>query len=170
MLLYEVPIEVHEAHQHLHVFRGCVGRPILTLNSHFSALQYRPYSQSVSKKTLRTWSLCCVIHIRPQVVVHISLKPRQCISQPEWHDPIFKLTLSGPESCLNLIALFDSDTVIRAAYIQSSPCGISLRSRRLAVAGNGSLPMHNGNRRITSLSHLHNDRSSTLSVRPETGL
>jgi hypothetical protein len=37
MLLYEVPIEVHEAHQHLHVFRGCGCRPIFTLNSHFSA-------------------------------------------------------------------------------------------------------------------------------------
>jgi hypothetical protein len=50
MLLYEVPIEVHEAHQHLHVFRGCGCRPIFMRNSHFSALQYRPYSRSVSKK------------------------------------------------------------------------------------------------------------------------
>jgi hypothetical protein len=45
MLLYEVPIEVHEAHQHLHVFRGCWCRPIFT---HFSALQYKPYSRSLS--------------------------------------------------------------------------------------------------------------------------
>jgi hypothetical protein len=44
MLLYEVPIEVHETHQHLYVFRGCGCRPIFTLNSRFSALQYQPYS------------------------------------------------------------------------------------------------------------------------------
>jgi hypothetical protein len=104
ILLNEVPIEVHEAHQHLHVFRGCGCRPIFTLNSHFSALQFRPYSRSVSKNSAHVilvlrWILQIyedivevvnneVVHIRPQAIVHISLEPRPCISQPEWNDPI----------------------------------------------------------------------------------
>jgi hypothetical protein len=133
ILLYKAPIEVHEAHQHLHVFRGCGCRPIFTLNSHFSALQYRPYSRSVSKNSAHVilvlrWILrrnediievadYLLLHIRLQAVVHISLGRRRCISQPEWHDPIFEMTISGPEGRLKLIALCGSDKVIRAAYI-----------------------------------------------------
>jgi hypothetical protein len=49
MLLDEAPIEVHEAHQHLHVLPGCGCRPILTLNSHFSALQYGPTHEGSPK-------------------------------------------------------------------------------------------------------------------------
>jgi hypothetical protein len=56
-------------------------------------------------------------HIRPQVVVQIGLERRRRISQPEWHDPIFELTISGPEGGLKIIALCGSDKVIRAAYI-----------------------------------------------------
>jgi hypothetical protein len=119
ILLYEAPIEVHEAHQHLHVFRGCGCRPIFTLNSHFSALQYRPYSRSVSKNCAHVilvlrWILRIneeiieladyqLVHIRPHAIVHISLERR--ISQPEWHDPIFELTISGPESRIYVFAL-----------------------------------------------------------------
>jgi hypothetical protein len=89
-----------------------------------------------------------VVHIQSQVIAHVSLECRRCISQPEWHDPIFELTISGLESRCELIAVFDSDKVIRAAYISI----------------NNSMP---GNRRITSSSHLYNNRLSTPSVRPE---
>jgi hypothetical protein len=46
-----------------------------------------------------------LVHIRPHAIVHISLEHRRRISQPEWHDPIFELTISGPEGGLKLIAL-----------------------------------------------------------------
>jgi hypothetical protein len=111
---------------------GGVGQ-FVTLNSHFSALQYRPYSRSVSKNSAHVilvlqWILLInedifevvnneVAHIRPQAIFYISLERRWCISQPEWHDPIFELTISGPEGHLELIALFNSDKIICAAYI-----------------------------------------------------
>jgi hypothetical protein len=49
MLLYEVPVEVHEAHMS---FADAGVGQFFTLNSRFSALQYKPYSRSLSNTSV----------------------------------------------------------------------------------------------------------------------
>jgi hypothetical protein len=61
-----------------------------------------------------------VFKIRPLIFVNVSLKRRRCICQPEWHNLVFELTIAGLECSLELVAIIDSDEVVRVPEVQFS--------------------------------------------------